>query len=77
MATAKTVKTKAAPAGPADKGLRIVSRSDQGFRRCGRFFGPEGVTLPLSELTEDEVETLREERQLVVVDVDLPKAAEA
>lgn len=58
-------------AGPATKGLRIVARSDKGFRRCGRAFGPEGTTLPLSELTEDEVATLKDEAQLVVVEVDI------
>lgn len=71
MATAK--KTKAA--GPADKGLRIVSRADQGIRRAGRWFGPEGQTVPLSELSEEEVEALKGERGLVVVEIDIPAAA--
>lgn len=58
-------------AGPATKGLRIVARSDKGFRRCGRAFSAEGTTLALSELTEDEVEALKGEAQLVVVEVDI------
>lgn len=66
---------KAKAAGPADKGLKIVSRSEQGMRRAGRFFGPEGETIPLSELTEEEVEALKAERNLVVVEVDIKAAA--
>jgi len=58
-------------AGPADKGLKIVSRSLQGFRRCGREWTAEGTTVPLSELSEDEVAQLRAEPQLVVVDVEI------
>lgn len=62
---------KQAPAGPANKGLKIVSRAEGGFRRAGRFFPFEGITIPLSDLTEDEVALLRSEMQLVVVDVDI------
>jgi hypothetical protein len=63
--------TKIKAAGPATKGLRITSRSEKGFRRCGRAFGPDGTVVPLSELTEEEVDTLKAERQLVVVEVDI------
>ena len=59
-------------AGPADKGLRIVARPQGGFRRAGRHYSAEGITVPFSELTDDEVATLRTEPQLVVVDVDIP-----
>lgn len=72
MATAKKQ-----AAGPATKGLRIVSRSEQGFRRCGRHFGPDGTTVPLSELTEAEVSVLQGERQLIVVEVDIGTDDEA
>ena len=61
-------------AGPADKGLRIVARPQGGFRRAGRHYSAEGITVPLSELTDDDVATLRTEPQLVVVDVDIPAA---
>lgn len=70
---ATTAKAKAA--GPADKGLHIVSRSAQGFRRAGREFGPDGTRIALSELTGSELEALRNEAQLVVVDVDMPPPA--
>lgn len=62
-------------AGPATQGLRIVSRRDGGFRRAGRHFNAEGTTVPLSELTADDVEQLRSEPQLVVVDVEIDAAA--
>lgn len=71
MATKPTKKT---PAGPADKGLLIVARPQAGFRRIGRHFGPDGETIPLSDLTEDEVATLKAEAQLVVVEVDIAAA---
>ena len=58
------------PAGPADKGLRIVARKDV-FRRCGRTFGAEAVTIPLADLTQEDVTALKDEPQLVVVDVDI------
>ena len=67
-----TSKTKIKPAGPADKGLRIVARPQQGFRRAGMSFSAEGATVSLSELTEEQVADLRAEPQLVVVDVDMP-----
>lgn len=69
MATDKQKAPKAA--GPATAGLKITSRSENGFRRCGRAFGPDGTVVPMSELTEDEVETLKAERQLVVVEVEI------
>lgn len=58
-------------AGPADRGLRIVSRPPR-FLRCGREFGPEPRTIPLSELTDEEVERLKAEPLLVVIEVDIP-----
>lgn len=71
MANAK----KPAPAGPATKGLRIISRSPDGFRRCGRAWNAEGTTVSLAELTEEQVEILRAEKQLVVVDVEIDATA--
>lgn len=66
--------SKKQAAGPADKGLRVVARPQGGFRRAGFHFSAEGITLPLSDLTADQVEQLREEPQLVVVDVDIEPA---
>lgn len=67
-----TSKNKAA--GPADKGLRVVARPQGGFRRAGFHFSAEGITLPLSDLTPDQVEQLHSEPQLVVVEVDIAPA---
>ena len=66
MATAKKT-----AAGPATKGLKIVSRREGGFRRGGRHFSAEGETVPLSELSPEEVEQIKGEPQLVVVEVDI------
>lgn len=66
--------TRKAAAGPANKGLKIVSRREGGFRRGGRFFSFEGETVPLSELTKEEVELIKAEPQLVVVEVDIAEA---
>lgn len=64
-----TAKKKAA--GPADKGIKVVARPMAGFRRAGRFFSAEGLVLPLSDLEDEELEQLRSEPQLIVVDVDI------
>ena len=74
MVTKKTPQIK--PAGPADKGLQVQSRSPAGFRRAGREWGPDPVKVPLSELTDDQVQALRDEPGLLVVDVDMPAAEE-
>lgn len=57
-------------AGPADKGLRIVSRKDS-FRRCGRAFGIEPVVIALADLSDEEVALLENEPQLLVARVDI------
>ena len=57
-------------AGPADKGLRIVSRKDA-FRRCGRAFGVEPVVIALADLSDEEVDLLKAEPQLLVAEVDI------
>lgn len=64
------------PAGPANKGLRIVARKDL-FRRCGRAFGAEPVVIPLTDVSAGEVEILKAEAQLVVVDVDIEPPKDA
>lgn len=63
-------------AGPATKGLKVAS-AVEGFRRAGRAWGREPQVVPLSELTADQVEALKAEPNLVVVDVDIEPAAEA
>jgi hypothetical protein len=74
MATA----TPKAPASPAKtvKGLRIVARAEH-FRRAGRAFGREAVEIPLSELSNEQVKTLREEKELLVVDCEIEAPAQA
>lgn len=69
MATA--AKKKAA--GPADKGLRVVTKRD-GFRRAGIEWSGTTV-VPLSDLTDDQVEALKSEPMLVVDEVDVPANA--
>ncbi len=67
------------PGGPEGKGLKVVPKRD-GFRRAGYVFSGEGQTIPYSDLTGDQVDLLKGDRMLVVVEVDLPKdetAAEA
>jgi hypothetical protein len=64
------------PAGSADKGLKIVARKDS-FRRCGRVFGAEPTVISLADLSEDDVTTLKDEPQLVVVECDMPVEAGA
>lgn len=76
MATANT--NAAAPSkakAETVKGLRVVGRSE-GFRRAGRAFGAEPVDIVLSDLSKEQIKALREERQLVVTDIELPAQAE-
>ena len=62
--------TTAAGKSKTVKGLRIVARTE-GFRRIGRAFSAEPVEIPLSELKDDQVKALANERELVVVAVDI------
>lgn len=57
-------------------GIKVVARKEQ-FRRAGRVFTGEAATIPLSELKKEQLEQLRSEPMLVVVDVDIPVAEEA
>lgn len=57
--------TKAKPAGEPTVGLRVIARRDS-FRRAGRVFGREPVTIPLSELSEEEATAIKDETQLIV-----------
>lgn len=66
-----TAKTKAA--GPSTKGIEVVATRES-FRRGGHAFGREAVTLPLSELTPEQLEAIRNEAMLIVRDVDIPAA---
>ena len=73
MATANSKATKGV--GPADKGMRIISRPPS-FRRAGRVFTSEPTVIPLSELTEEEGQALINEPNLVCTPVDIPPPAD-
>lgn len=48
--------------------LRVISRPET-FRRAGREFSREAVTIPAEELTEDQLEALENEPELVTTRV--------
>lgn len=74
MATAN--KSKAA--GPATKGLKVVSRPAS-FRRGGHTFTAEPKTIALDQLTEEQAEQIKTDMNLVVqeVDINLPDEEKA
>jgi hypothetical protein len=65
---------KSQPAGPANKGLKVVPKR-AGFRRGGIAWPEEGKTVPLSDLTVEQAEQITGESMLVcqVVDIEVPK----
>lgn len=71
MATA--AKSKAA--GPATKGLKVVSRPAS-FRRGGHTFTAEPTVIPLDQLTEEQLEQITGDKNLVVQEVDIEPPAE-
>lgn len=73
MATANSKAAKGA--GPADMGIRVISRPPT-FRRAGRVFTSEPTVIPLSELSEEDAQALINEPNLVCTPVDIPAAAE-
>lgn len=72
MATKKAHQPK--PAGGPTEGLRVIARSPQGIRRAGRHWGAEGETVSLADLTDDQVEMLRDDPALIVSDVTIDAA---
>lgn len=71
MATA--AKSKAA--GPATKGLKVVSRPAS-FRRGGHTFTADPTVIPLDQLTEEQVQQITGDKNLVVQEVDIESPAE-
>jgi hypothetical protein len=65
MATAKNPKA----AGPATRGLRVITKRD-GFRRAGREWAGT-TTVPLSDLSDEQVEAIKAETMFVVDEVDI------
>lgn len=54
-------------AAQADRPSIAVIGPTRGRWRTGRFFGPAAVTIPLEDLTEDEVIAILADHELVVV----------
>ncbi len=52
------------------KVLSVVSKRDK-FRRAGREFTGEATHIPISELTEDEIATLKNESALVCFETEI------
>lgn len=77
MATAskKVVQDKAKAAGMSNPGLKIVSRSMNGFRRHGHTFTPTGKLISYDDLTDEQVEAFSNEPQLVTAEVDIDAEA--
>lgn len=61
-------------AGAANKGLKVTSRPAS-FRRAGHTFTAEARVIPLSELTEEQVDLIEKDPNLVSqrVDIEVPK----
>lgn len=76
MATNRKNHVAPTPAGAATEGLKIAARSPKGIRRAGRHWGPEAETVSLADLTEEQVEQLRDDPGLVVVDCTIDEKAE-
>lgn len=77
MSTANTKPKARKPAGAATEGLKVTARSPQGIRRAGRHWAAEVTIVPLSELTEDELEQLENEPGLVTARVPIEPEAKA
>ena len=50
--------------------LKIAAIAAAGFFRAGRFFPKDGVTIPVTDLTEKDLERIRAEPNLRVEEVD-------
>lgn len=75
----KTVAPKAKvvhkPAGPITEAIKVVPKR-AGFRRAGYAFPEQGQTIPLSELTSEQLEQLENEPMLVTTRVQVGTSAE-
>lgn len=63
-----------APAGTSAEALRVVPKQP-GFRRAGIAFPEDGLTIPLSQLTAEQLEQLENEPALVTHRVDIAQPA--
>ncbi|MGK2898376.1 MAG: hypothetical protein ACSLE9_06785 [Burkholderiaceae bacterium] len=72
---ATSIKNARKPAGPATKGLRVVSKSPLGtLRRAGLAFGPSPTVVPLDSLTAEQVDAIKGEPLYDVTEVDIEPA---
>lgn len=69
---------KAAKAGPAERGLKVMTRTGT-FWRGGRQWSTEATTVSLADLSPEQAEQIREEGapggQLLVEEVDIEAPA--
>lgn len=78
MAEAKKPATPKTPAPdikpPVARTVKALSvqSSRAGFRRAGRAWSKEAAVVPLSELTEGQIDQIRNEAMLTVTDIDIP-----
>ena len=56
--------------------LSVVSRRN-GFRRAGRAWSKEPTTVKLSDLTEDQIDAIKEESMLIVTEVEIDEEVES
>lgn len=63
------------PAGPSTKGIEVVSKREN-FFRAGIQFGHEHKRIALDTLTQDQLDEIRNERMLIVRDIDIDPAQE-
>lgn len=68
-----TAKKNQKPAGDANKGIKVISRPST-FRRAGYTFTAEPTVIPLSDLSDEQLEQIESEPNLVSqrVDIELP-----
>jgi hypothetical protein len=59
-----------APAGPANKGIKVTARPAS-FRRAGHTFTGEAKVIPADQLTEEQLHQIINEPNLVVQPVDI------
>lgn len=72
----KPAQQKIKPAGTSTQAIKVIPKR-AGFRRAGYAFPQEGLTIRLSELTDEQLAQLENEPMLVVVPVEVEEPATA
>lgn len=70
----KPAQQKTKPAGTSSQAIKVIPKR-AGFRRAGYAFPEEGLTIRLSELTDEQLAQLENEPMLVVVPVEVETLA--